>query len=67
MKNLIELKEKRDKYKLKLKEKRLSLGEADGAMISRFPTGRFELEEEILMYENMIKITEDEIKRIEKV
>lgn len=67
MNNIVDLKLKRDKYKLKLKEKRLSLGESDGAMVSRFPTGRFELEEEILMYEEMIKATEDEINRLEKV
>lgn len=61
------LREKLDKYRLKLKEKRLLLGGSDGAMISRFPSGRFELEEEILMYQNMIKDIEDEIKRLEKV
>lgn len=67
MNNLVVLKDKLNKYKIKLADKRLSLGESDGAMISRFPTGRFELEQEILMYEEMVKITEDEIKRLEKV
>lgn len=67
MSTINDLKLKRDKYKLKLKEKRLLLGESDGAMISRFPTGRFELEEEILMYESILKATEDEIKLLEKV
>ena len=49
-----ELKAKEKKLLKKLEEKRLSLGEADGPNVSRFPTGRFELEQEIELYEQML-------------
>lgn len=60
MKTLEELEAKKDKLKKRLDEKRLSLGQSDGPTQSRFPTGRFELEQEIDLYEQMIqKVIED--------
>lgn len=51
---LEELKVKESKYLKKLEEKRLLLGESDGPTQSRFPTGRFELEQEIEVYEKAL-------------
>ena len=67
MNKLEELKAKKEKYLNILKEKRLMLGESDGAMISSHPSGRFELEEEIEMYQNMVGQIQSEIDKLEKV
>ncbi len=67
MNELEELRTKKEKYLNILKEKRLMLGESDGAMISSFPTGRFELEEEIEVYQNMVNQIQSEIDKLEKV
>jgi len=67
MNKLEELKVKREKYLKVLKEKSLMLGESDGAMVSQAPSGRFELEEEIQMYQTMINQIQSEIDRLEKV
>jgi len=62
-----ELRTKKEKYLNKLKEKRLMLGGSDGAMISSYPSGRFGLEEEIEMYQNMVSQIQSEIDKLEKV
>jgi len=62
-----ELRTKKEKYLNKLKEKRLMLGGSDGAMISSYSSGRFELEEEIEMYQNMVSQIQSEIDKLEKV
>lgn len=67
MNKLGKLKAKKEKYLNKLKEKRLMLGGSDGAMISRYPTGRFELEEEIEIYETIVNQIQSEINKLEKV
>lgn len=67
MTKLEELKVKKEKYLSKLKEKRLMLGESDGAMVSQAPSGRFELEEEIKMYETVVSQIQSEIDKLEKV
>ena len=66
MNKLEELKTKKEKYLNMLKEKRLMLGESDGAMISQSPSGRFELEEEIQMYQTMINQIQSEIDKLGK-
>lgn len=45
------LKEQEKTLLEKLEKKKLSLGEADGAMQSRYPSGRFELEQDIQIYQ----------------
>ncbi len=67
MNKLGELKAKKEKYLKALKEKSLMLGESDGAMVSQAPSGRFELEEEIQMYQTMIDQIQSEIDELEKV
>lgn len=67
MKKLEELKARKEKYLNKLKGKRLMLGESDGAMISSHPSGRFELEEEIEMYQTILSQIQLEIDKLEKV
>lgn len=67
MNKLDELKAKKEKYLTMLEEKRLMLGESDGAMVSQAPSGRFELEEEIQMYQTMINQIQSEIDELEKV
>lgn len=58
---------KRDKLlQEKLKQKRLLLGSADGAMQSRYPSGRFELEDEIQILEIRLAQIKEEIKLLEK-
>jgi hypothetical protein len=64
MNKLEELKAKKEKYLTILKEKRLMLGESDGAMVSQAPSGRFELEEEIQMYQTMIDQIQSEIDKL---
>jgi hypothetical protein len=64
MQTLEELKIKEAKLLKKLQEKRLSLGEADGPNVSRFPTGRFELEQEIELYEQLLQRVKQQIKSI---
>ena len=58
---LNELKAKKEKYILMLKKKSLALGSSDGAMISRFPTGRFELEQELEGLQVVINEIDQEI------
>lgn len=65
-KRLQELKIRKEKYVTMLKKKSLSLGEADGAMMSRFPTGRFELEQELEGLQVMINEIDQEILNLEK-
>ena len=67
MNKLGELKAKKEKYLKALKEKSLMLGGSDGAMVSQAPSGRFELEEEIQMYQTMIDQIQSEIDELEKV
>jgi len=62
--NICKLKEKEKKLIERLKEKRLQLGEADGAMQSRFPSGRFELENEIKLLEMRLHDLKGEIKKL---
>ena len=64
MNKLEELNLKKEKYLAILKEKRLMLGESDGAMVSQAPSGRFELEEEIQMYQTMINQIQSEIDKL---
>jgi hypothetical protein len=63
---LKELKDKEEKYQQKLEEKRLSIGEADGPTQSRFPTGRFELEQEIEGLDIILTGIRKEIRELEK-
>ncbi len=63
---LEELKEKEGKYQEKLVKTRLKIGEADRAMESQFPSGRFELEQEIEGLEIVLSGIRKEIKDLEK-
>lgn len=62
---LKELKEKEKKYTKKVAERRLAIAEADGPTQSRFPTGRFELEQEIEGYDIILTEIHKEIKELE--
>lgn len=64
---LAELKGKEKQYKEKLKAKRLLLGKSDGAMESRFPTERFELESDIKVLEIMLGDIRQEIVALQRV
>lgn len=50
-----------------LEKKRLSLGEADSAKESRFPTGRVELEDEIKLIENKIQNTKVLLNKLKQI
>lgn len=65
-KKIEELKARKGKYTTMLKKKSLALGEADGAMISRFPTGRFELEQELEGIQVILNEIQQEITALEK-
>lgn len=62
LKSLIE---KREKYRRLIEKKRMEVGESDGPMVSRFPTGRFELEQEIEELQVMLKEINSEIKKLD--
>jgi hypothetical protein len=62
---LTELKKKEAEYQRKLVEMRLKIGEADSAMQSQFPSGRFELEQEIQGLEIFLSEISKEIKELE--
>jgi hypothetical protein len=63
---LKELREKENKYSKKLEERRLEIGGADGPNQSRFPTGRFELEQEVEGLGIVLADIRQEIKELEK-
>ena len=67
IRKLEELKKRKETLTSKLKGKRLSLGEADGAMFSRFPSGRVELEDDIQVLERVLESIQSEIERLEKL
>jgi hypothetical protein len=61
---LKELQEKEKKYKEKLVAMRLKIGEADCAMESQFPSGRFELEQDIAGIELVLNGIHEEIQKL---
>jgi hypothetical protein len=63
---LTELKEKEGRYQQKLVGARLRMGEADTPMQSQFPTGRFELEQDITVLELTLAEIRAEITGLEK-
>lgn len=62
---LEELKGKEQEILKKLETKRLAIGEADGPMASRYPSGRFELESDIVVLETQLNLIRTEIKKLE--
>ena len=62
---LEDLKNRRNIYLSRLKQKRLDLGEADGAMHSRYPSGRVELEDDIQVLEISLSEIQKEIEKLE--
>lgn len=63
---LKDLKEKEAKYGRKLAETRLKIGKADSPMESAHPSGRFELEDEIMVLEETLTGIKSEIEALEK-
>ncbi len=62
---LAELKDKEAKYAQKLIEERLKIGKADTAMESAHPSGRFELEQGIVVLEVTLSQIKAEIADLE--
>jgi len=63
--DLEELKRKEQEIFKKLETKRLAIGEADSPMVSRYPTGRFDLESDIAVLETQLNLIRTEIKKLE--
>lgn len=64
-KRLEDLYKRRDKYREMIEKKRLEVGGSDGPMASRFPTGRFELEQEIEGLQVILNEINAEIKKLD--
>jgi transcription elongation GreA/GreB family factor len=64
---LKKLEEQKERTQKQLEYKRMQLGEADSAKESRFPTGRNELEDQILVLQNKLESLKDAIKDLNEI